>query len=310
MTKNRNDSLPRLNSDVFKTFQKNGEENYAPPPIFTRSNGRGPFYFVLGAEDPEMNEIESILAENGETFEYAKRHGERVKPWNAYEADPVHVPSGTITVLVECEPKRFGGKNGIIPIIDHHRIGDPGYDLPPEQFWRASSIGQLYALLSLGEPKRKHVVLAAMDHCMAQARLGKCPGIDSEEVRALSIEYTALHKGVDIHAVIASVRSMKKKVLDAPLITLGAQRVVDLTSVSIGVGYSLDYLCLLEAIAELGVPALIQTRNSSKDRAKILLHGAATPETVIDFMETYAPAHGISGIYGTPSRGHAGGFLN
>lgn len=317
MTKNLDGKLPTFDMDRFRFFHPGGEENYAPMPIVTRGRKTHQFCFLLGAEDPEMDEIEKILRENGEAFLHARRHGERVKPWNAYEADTVDVPSGATLVLVECEPKKFNGKNGILRRIDHHREGDDGFTLLPENFWLASSIGQLYKLLNSVRPaseqlvpKQEHLVLAAMDHCLAQAMLGNCPGVSPEEVRKLSVEYTANRRGLHVDAVRSCIHRMREQIWNSPIVTIGKQDVLDLSGVTVGPGYSLDYVCLQQAIVELGLTALIKTRNSMRDQPKIILYGAATPETVVAFMNSYAPAHDLINVYGVPSRGHAGGYCH
>lgn len=306
MTRNL-DGVPRFNMDRFHYFErKNGL--YEILPIITRSTKKRPYCFLLGAPDPEMDEIEKLLIQKGEAFQHAQYEGKRAEPWNAYIADTVEVPADTIVVLIECEPVMFDGQDALIRIIDHHRPGDPGYHLPSEFFWEASSIGQLHKLLDLGEPKREHLVLAAMDHCVAQARLGNCPGIEIDEVKTLGIHYIAQGKGLDVATVEQSVRSMYERLLASPLITIGTQNVFDITSSSIGVGYSLDYLCLQEAIVDLGIVALIATKNRQDGPDKIIICGAATPETIRYFMESWAPANGLADIYGVPVRGYAGGY--
>ena len=50
-------------------------------------------HFVLGADDPEMREMERVLKEHGCSYEYAQSAGKRVHPGNAYKADAVQVVS-------------------------------------------------------------------------------------------------------------------------------------------------------------------------------------------------------------------------
>src|SRR5690606_38920003 len=101
--------------------------------------------WVLGAPDPEMAAIESLLRECGERVEYAlDDRGERVTPATAYRCPPLKVPAGSTVYAVECIatlPKGWAR-------IDHHRPGDPGYGRPPAEFLSASSIGQVIAELA------------------------------------------------------------------------------------------------------------------------------------------------------------------
>ncbi len=131
--------------------------------------------FILGAPDPEMAAIESLLFAAGQRVAYAMVAGVRVHPGNAYKALSVaDVPGGTEwpeealhyldrlraqggeIVCVECAlaDERYG-MNGaydsidcaaMVTSIDHHRPGDPGYGLPPGQYLAASSLGQVLLL--------------------------------------------------------------------------------------------------------------------------------------------------------------------
>lgn len=122
--------------------------------------------WVLGAPDPEMELIESILRACGEHVEYATvwRDGvrRRVTPAEAYAPD-VEIGEGlrglrATAYMVECAPAVLVGSSvdgidwaGAAITIDHHRPGDPGYGQPPDEFLSASSIGQVIrALARLG----------------------------------------------------------------------------------------------------------------------------------------------------------------
>ena len=101
--------------------------------------------WVLGAPDPEMELIENILRQCGETVLYATdESGRRVHPGNAYRCPIPSTPEGATVYAVECID--------VLPEgwvrIDHHRPGDPGYGRPPEEFMRASSIGQVISALA------------------------------------------------------------------------------------------------------------------------------------------------------------------
>lgn len=67
------------------------------------------YFFILGAADPEMAAIESLLVASGQRFGYASLAGVRVHPGNAYKADGVLFRDGAATegddalVYVECD---------------------------------------------------------------------------------------------------------------------------------------------------------------------------------------------------------------
>lgn len=105
--------------------------------------------WILGAADPEMELIEQLLRECGETSVYATdERGERVRGGTAYKAR-AEIPAGVRRVyLVECDvPEIPDGVERVV--IDHHRPGDQGYGKGPRDFLEASSIGQ--AVRRLGQ---------------------------------------------------------------------------------------------------------------------------------------------------------------
>src|SRR5690606_28911148 len=101
--------------------------------------------WLLGAPDPEMEMIEGLLRECGETVVYATTgDGERVTAATAYRCPVPAAPEGATVDAVECIDVLPDGWVR----IDHHRPGDPGYGRPPSEFLAASSIGQVIAELA------------------------------------------------------------------------------------------------------------------------------------------------------------------
>lgn len=120
-------------------------------------NGR---LWVLGAADPEMEAIETMLRAGGEYVAYASRYGSgvRVRAGEAYADDltllstepawPGGTPAKTTVYLVECgEPP--GLDEAKLVHIDHHRPGDPGFGRPSSEFLDASSLGQVIKELGI-----------------------------------------------------------------------------------------------------------------------------------------------------------------
>ena len=115
--------------------------------------------WILGAPDPEMELIESLLREAGEPVGHATVAGCRVHPGNAYRADGYVNPGESVIApesaqcsiyLVECgfpDPRLIGINGAEIVIVDHHRPGDPGYGRLAADYLSASSIGQVFSLL-------------------------------------------------------------------------------------------------------------------------------------------------------------------
>ncbi len=150
----------------------------------------------------------------------------------------------------------------------------------------------------LGNPSKEHLILAALDHSMVHARQGKCPGVTAEEVKHLSRVKIAQRKGIDLSVVEACVHQMRERIKISPSITIGTQAVADLQSVVMGVGYSLEYLCTLEALADLEVAAVLASRNTTDAPEKIILCGAVANQTVESFLRLEGPAMGLVNIYG------------
>ncbi len=65
---------------------------------------------------------------------------------------------------------------------------------------------------------------------------------------------------------------------------------------------------LQEAACVDGLAYLAQVTERD-GRTKVVLGGCATPEMVRAFMSEWAPSEGLTGIYGDPARGFAGGYL-
>lgn len=112
------------------------------------------YLFVLGADDPEMSAIESLLHESGQQFTYARGpSGPRVIPPTTYQAVmPDQVDGITDVVFIECDiatgTRVDWLQNVDLHFVDHHRPGDPGYGCGPTEFLPASSIGQVITLLA------------------------------------------------------------------------------------------------------------------------------------------------------------------
>jgi len=142
--------------------------------------------WILGAPDPEMAAVETLLVECGQRVVYAARDGRRVRGGDAYRADGVIAPDGQAAaclddevMLVECGGPVLDGLAA--GRCDHHRPGDPGYGRPPEEYLPAASLGQVSARLGVDLDHEQRLVAAA-DHCLGAAYAGQCPGVDPDEL--------------------------------------------------------------------------------------------------------------------------------
>lgn len=201
--------------------------------------------YILGAPDHEMAAIEAMLRERGLPYMYAAADGRRVHGGNAYRADDVIIPphlqpdmvrlpqmpdydtagmpqQACEVVTVECDVHSITGRTDLYLVsrVDHHRLGDPGYGRPPEAFFAASSIGQMYQRLHCGyftswtdgerwyyhtpdasievggadcwtAVPESDVLTAAADHCLEAAYAGQCPGVSRDELLAYRLRLAA-----------------------------------------------------------------------------------------------------------------------
>lgn len=145
--------------------------------------------FVLGGFDTEMKEIVDLLDSHGERYIFAKKGENRVSRTDAYNATSPKPAYGQ--VWIECCHEDYTKKELAslgIEVIDHHSEGDFGYGMPPNQFFEASSIGQLHNLLKW-KPTLRSKIIAAADHCLMLAYMGSCPGVRRVDILAFRLEF-------------------------------------------------------------------------------------------------------------------------
>jgi hypothetical protein len=259
--------------------------------------------FVLGAQDPEMREIQKALSRCGKRFVHAAKNGQRVSPRTAYEANGVVMQSRgnvlTPKVLVPQQPAVFVECTvlGHEPVrrVDHHHPGDPGFEKSPEHFIQGSSLGQVLQLLER-EPNETQRLLAAADHCLTAAYQGECPGIDVNELFFLRASWRAKMSGRSLGDVMEGVIHAAKQVRRKFDSEYGESVFLDPTEIPPD---------LAEGAAYAGKP--VRYREFSREgELKEMIKGAR-PDHIARFME----AHREAGrpVYGNPYRGYAGAYL-
>lgn len=262
---------------------------------------------ILGAADPEMEAIETLLRKTGVEFRYAlNRAGERVTPTDAYTAVAfTSFPDDELTcrvavedcILVECD---FPGRTPA-GRIDHHRPGDPGYGRPPAEFWQASSIGQVATLLGFEIPCPEFTLTAAADHCLAAAYAGQCPGVTVEAITEWGVQQMCRPSAASSRnetrtpdQVRASLERAKAAICAAPIVTIGDVPVVDLRGQQIP---DLPAAAVMLGIAYLAGGVALR----EGDSAKIVLGGCGQgtiPGTAP--VEAFLQAAQMGNVAGTP----------
>lgn len=262
--------------------------------------------WILGASDPEMDAIDRLLRDAGETVEYARSQGgQRVSPFEAYRAVPLagFDPEREAVVVVEC----------FIPgmlrcqVVDHHRIGDPGFGAGPDRYWEASSIGQACSILGV-EPTPGLRMVAAADHCLAAAYAGLCDGVSPVALARWRAESRAAFQHRPVAAVLADIEAAGAIIEAAPFVAIGPSLVRDLR----GKGIIPE---LPEALVQLGevVVADAPPDHARPGDAKMVIQGAGAGTTagtapIAAFLGGWAAGEGYVDQYGDPARGFAGAF--
>ena len=267
---------------------------------------------IFGGSDTESAEARLVATAAGLTIGTATAEGKPVHAGNAYKADGYLVDAGsaeglTQAIIFECNPASAGSLE-VIAKCDHHNPGDSGYGKGADEFFQASSLGQLMTLLGQ-EPTERQLLIAASDHCPAAAYNGLCPGIDPEAFRthrlAEKVVFYAtqpkLAYKADPAALEATIVAAVTKLQAAPLV----DSVRDLRTA----GFTDE---LPEAALRIGEAYMAEIDDTDRDRQptgnrKIVLGGHTTPEAVTAFMAWgNSLPNKVGAAYGNPTRGFAG----
>jgi hypothetical protein len=249
------------------------------------------YFFILGARDPEMQEIMRVLDVEGHPHALATIRGRPVRSSEAYVATGIQglVPKNHRIVFVECAVL------GLVPdeICDHHNEGDPGYGMPPAEYMDGSSLGQVLKLLNL-EPTAEQRVIAAADHCLRHAYEGLCPGVDPATLAAWREKSRAEVRNITAEEMRSRIEAAMQALRDAPRIIVGGEEVAWFP------GQMPEEIP--EASARSGIPFCYARREGSRGKSGIM---SAAPHVIRAWMREC----GLTDVYGDPARGFAGGYL-
>jgi hypothetical protein len=261
--------------------------------------------FVLGAQDPEMREIERVVQDAGFARVHAARGRRRCTPKTAYEADnvvvvgpdliprPAVLPPSAPVAVVECA-LRGPAAPRTLARVDHHHPGDPGYDAVPEDYLRGSSLGQVLELLER-EATPTQRLLAASDHCLTAAYQGECPGVDPHDLLFLRASWRAKVSGRTLSDVIEGILDAARRVRRHHDGEVGESRFLDPTEIPPD---------LAEGAAYAGLP--VRYRELLPEGVLKEMFKGGAPDAVEAFMAEHRGA-GRS-VYGNPYRGYAGAY--
>lgn len=216
--------------------------------------------------------------------------------------------------------------------------GDPGYGRSPDEYWGASSLGQVWSLLFgrvidneektdpfwwIPSPPEELCCAAAADHCLAAAYQGKC-GIDPEELMAWRIQSRSAFQRRPAEEILADVRTAMTRIESAPVVLIHdgpCRGGVDDHEHQVHCGcphqddiplFARDLRGpvipeLPEAACRLGIAVIAGPLIDTEGRKKVVLQ-AASPELI----RAWLAGEGLPEIinrYGDPERGFAGGYI-
>lgn len=250
--------------------------------------------FVLGAPDPEMDAIQTLLDEHGERFTFAMVRAHRVYPGNAYAATRTRnkIEPGEQVITIECDVRGLR----VSRVIDHHRPGDPGYACTPERYWEGSSYGQLHTLLGV-DPTDRARLIAAADHCPTAAYAGKCPGVDPQALRQWRLQSRAERRGVPIEVMAQNISDSIDRLRRLDRTIVAGHEYAN------AIGHDISDLPEASAITGIAVMHAFVEPNSQREKVSVL---GGTPEA-IRAWQAWASTF-LADVYGNPDRGYAGGY--
>src|SRR5690606_23632221 len=194
-----------------------------------------------------------------------------------------------------------------------------------------------------------YIFAAAADHCLAAAYRGECPGVDPDELMRWRVAVRAAHQGRPVDELLEDVERAREALRAAPRVQLAdgidardmreAYTVQTVLVVPFTDGASVDAAGvgdskfvvfgpraegagdegghhtfvehgvteLPEAAAREGV-CFVARLPGPNGRTKIVCQTGST-EQIRAFMTVWAPAQGLTDIYGDPARGFAGGYM-
>lgn len=270
---------------------------------------------IFGAPDIEEQRARKVVGLHGLVIATATVGGEKCNPMTAYKADGYIVDSGEVSdeiecIIFECAPSASSGLK-VVARCDHHNPGDTGFGLPPDQYFEASSLGQLLNFLGIKAIQEDRVIAAA-DHCLASAYAGLCPGVTAEEVLAMRLPELMKREGVSSEKDAMKGIEETLHILKTPpaTVTLGGTVVADIRELG-------PVPFTIEAGVMTGTCYLAKGDKRFPDKVSL----SGTKEVVADFLgealivdgrPTYpngwASQNGLHQPYGDANRGFAGAY--
>ncbi len=266
---------------------------------------------IFGAPDFEEQKAREICRSLNVDTATATFNNEPCHAGNAYKANGFildewsMLPEEPVIILFECGASAATN----LPVgyrCDHHNPGDPGFGIPAELFWQGSSLGQLCNLFTV-QATPELLLIAASDHCPADAYQGRCPGIDVEEFKYFRIKQRLefFQTQPEKFPLKQTMNDLERAILIAQKHLLSAPEISGFRDLREN-GYIDE---LPEAALSLGVAYISKITERSTGKTKIICGGHTTPEMIGTFQTWAGDQSDVVEVYGDPVRGYAGAVL-
>jgi len=292
--------------------------------------------FIIGSKDMSMDSAELLFKLTGSDFTRATYKGKRVHSRDAYnmKADTVDTTGYDDVIFIECNVPIIGDPTNIIN-IGHQKRWEYGYGKPPEEFWGASSLGQIWDMVVRGEstPKSRYKYVASSEY-LSWAYKNRCTGIRPDFLFERRVRTKAAYRKKTENFIKDDI-DRASKVLDniikmGNILHMNGEDVIDLRDgfeicnkcrriiFSDSVVYppedssclhlksikAYDFSELLEASAKNGIPILLTKLDKGGCETKFFI-SASDGRGAHELMHKW----NLKDIYGDPGRGMVGGYV-
>lgn len=144
------------------------------------------------------------------------------------------------------------------------------------------------------------VLTAAADHCLGAAYRGECPGVDPDELMRWRANSRAKFQRRSLNELLADIAAAQQELRAAPRISL------DPHTDCADMRRETPIRELPEAALRLGMSYVSGPLIGPDGRRKYTCSGSSV--AIHAFLHTWAPAQGLTDLYGHRARGFAGGY--
>ena len=270
---------------------------------------------IFGASDHEEREarevarkawfafIATATAEDRASWEDRKVHAGNAGFATGYEIDEWTDKNAEAVIIFE---NNLNAAKELLVVLnaDHHNPDDAWYGKPASEYFEWSSLGQMMNYLKI-EPSKQQRMVAAWDHCPADAYAWSCPWIDVDEFTEFRLQNKIeFYSGIEKFTYKADIESLQEIIQKAKDVLTSSEVnekwIVDLRWK--GMIDELPEAALMTGKAYMtSIPDTDRERNPTGN-TKVLIWWHTTPEMIEEFMERGNQQNNVVSVYGNPIR--------